>query len=267
MANKMLLAWGDSWLIYRPTLLGKQSNLMSNLRANGFTDAPQSPFAQSGLELATMAARPATDPVYTMFEDLLNANNAPRAIVFSAGGNDCVKGHLRDFVKPKGAAGTDIDPVAWKAHLGVLRSHYVAILGKFKAIAESLGAPLPEVVVHGYDHPVADGRFFFGGPGNRAWLRGSLVIDMKYSETEATDIMRRLIDGLNGMLATLQGDATLGRVKHVDLRGTLRSTLGGGMSDAQWAQGGYKDAWENELHPTPRGFAELTRKVAAALTP
>ena len=264
MANKMLLAWGDSWLSYRPMVLGKQSNLMSNLRTAGFTDAPQSPTSSSGLELATIAGRPATDPVYTMFEDLLNDGNPPHAIMLSAGGNDCVKGHLRDFVKPKGGA-TDIDPIAWKAHLGVLRSHYAAILGKFKAIADSLGAAVP-VVVHGYDHPVADGRFLFGGPGARAWLHGSLVLDMKYTVSEATGIMRRLIDGLNDdMLATLQGDPNLGTVKYVDLRGTLRSTIGGAMDDAKWSGGGYRDAWENELHPRPAGFKELAAKVAAVL--
>lgn len=265
MATKMLLAWGDSWLSYRsPSVLLKQSNLMSNLRTSGFADAPQSPTSSSGLELATMAGRPATDPVYTMFEDLLNDGSPPFAIVLSVGGNDCVKGHLRDFVKPKGGA-TDIDPVAWKAHLGVLRSNYAAVLGKFRAIADSLGAAVP-VVVHGYDHPVADGRFLFGGPGARAWLHGSLVIDMKYTEGEATDIMRRLIDGLNDdMLATLPGDTTLGEVKYVDLRGTLRSTFGGGMSDAQWFGSGYKDAWENELHPGPSAFKALTAKIAAVL--
>ena len=263
MPNKMLLAWGDSWLSYRsPAVLLKQSNLMSNLRPSGFTDAPQSPTSSSGLELATMAGRPATDPVYTMFADLLNDDkNALHAIVLSAGGNDCVKGHLRDFVKPKGSA-TDIDPIAWKAHLGVLRSHYAAILGKFKAIADSLNASVP-VIVHGYDHPVADGRFLFGGPGSRAWIHGPLVMDLGYSESEATDIMRRLIDGLNDdMLVTLEGDASLGTVRYVNLRNTLRA----GAGDGQWfGGGGYKDAWENELHPTPNGFKALAAKIQARL--
>jgi hypothetical protein len=39
---------------------------------------------------------------------------------------------------------------------------------------------------------------------------------------------------------------------HVDLRGTLNGTLAGNA---------YQKDWDNELHPTPKGFKSLAARI------
>jgi hypothetical protein len=66
--------------------------------------------------------------------------------------------------------------------------------------------------------------------------------------------MRVLIDEFNGMLASVARDMGMSHVHYVDLRRTL-------SSDAS----NYKLDWDNELHPTPRGFKRLAAKVDSVI--
>lgn len=262
-AQRTLLGWGDSWLSYRPKILGRESNLMRRLRDMGFTPDPPAPYSESGMKVASMAARPPDDAVYTMLEELLVSDMKPHALLLSAGGNDCVKNALLHYVRDS-ATGTRIDQPSWDAHLRMLRSHFVTIIGNLRRVCDRYGVQVP-VVVHGYDHPVVDGRYLFGASGLNAWLHGWLVDQLHYDKAAATAIMKDLIDGLNGMMTSLATDPTLGKVVHVNLAGTLRGKFGGTMDDDAWLQGGYKKAWENELHPTPDGFLALAEKLKAEL--
>jgi Dyp-type peroxidase family len=268
-----LLAWGDSWLCYRSGFLA-QSNLTKELLAAGFTSAPQSPYAEVGKKLDSMAGQPTTDQVYEVLGFMVGNGTPPKAILLSCGGNDCVKKELLGFVRKSGA-GDDIDKGAWQSHLDKLSAGLVTIFGNISEKARANGAKTPiNVVLHGYDHPVADGRWLSFGPvpipHSTAWLYGWLVTDLGYSIPQATDIMRRLIDGLNSMMAKLTGAHGLVRVKHVDLTGTLRDKFGRTstdqpMQDAEWFATGYKLAWENELHPVPAGFRLFAEKLGAAI--
>jgi hypothetical protein len=72
-------------------------------------------------------------------------------------------------------------------------------------------------------------------------------------------MMRAVIDQFNTMLSALPNDPTLGKIHYIDLRGTLSSVV---IDDA------YKVDWNNELHPTQKGFIEIAQKfqnVLAAL--
>jgi len=60
-----------------------------------------------------------------------------------------------------------------------------------------------------------------------------------------------LIDRFNRMLDQLVRLPEFAHVRYLDLRNTL--TTGPR----------YKDAWANELHPTPTGFEAVTAKFAA----
>lgn len=253
-----LFGWGDSWLSYRVLLKG-QSNLMRFLSDHGSQPVPATPFSESGMKLASMANRPLDDAVYATFEELLSNGISLKAILMSAGGNDCVKSALLQFVRAK-STGQRIDQVAWQNHLRTLRASASTVITNFAGISARFGVQVP-VVMHGYDYPVADGRYLFG-LSTGAWLKGWLQDKLGYDLLEATAIMKDLIDGLNDMQQSLAAPG----VVPVDLRGTLRARFGPGLSDAEWANGGHKLAWENELHPTPEGFTELAAKMAAAIS-
>jgi lysophospholipase L1-like esterase len=231
---------------------------MRSLGDHGFTPLPSSPFSESGMKLASMAIRPADDTVYATFEELLVNGLRPHAILLSAGGNDCVKNALLQYVRDA-STGLRIDQPAWQNHLRTLRGHCATLIGNFRAVSQRFALQVP-IVLHGYDHPVADGRFLFGMTGN-AWLHGWLVKTLHHDVAAATAIMRDLIDGLNDMQQSLAAADVL----PVNLAGTLRATIGAGMNDAEWSAGGYKKAWENELHPTPDGFAALAARLASEI--
>ena len=67
------------------------------------------------------------------------------------------------------------------------------------------------------------------------------------------DLARDLINRFNKMLSTLPND--FNHVKYVDLRGTLQT---GDADYQQW--------WDNELHPTRKGFLAVTEKIAKQIT-
>jgi len=66
--------------------------------------------------------------------------------------------------------------------------------------------------------------------------------------------LEELIDRFNAMLATVPTIPQLSHVTYIDLRNTLSTGSG------------YKTWWANELHPTPKGFADVVAKFNAVLT-
>jgi len=62
-----------------------------------------------------------------------------------------------------------------------------------------------------------------------------------------------LINRFNAMLAGLAGTPPFAHVKYLDLRNTLPTGPN------------YKTYWDNELHPTKRGFDAVTKKFADAI--
>ena len=66
---------------------------------------------------------------------------------------------------------------------------------------------------------------------------------------------RELITRFNAMLESLPAIAEYSHVRYVNLLGTLSAE-----------DDNYKDWWENELHPTQRGFVAVTDKIAHELT-
>jgi hypothetical protein len=108
------------------------------------------------------------------------------------------------------------------------------------------------LLLHGYDHPYPDGRGTLGTDWS-AWL-GPAFVQRGYAFGEATvAAMRRLIDELNQMQATVAGGFA-GRVHHVRLTGTLPAT-----------PDDYRRFWGNELHPTPEGFGLLAARLLEAV--
>jgi hypothetical protein len=117
-----------------------------------------------------------------------------------------------------------------------------------------LGRAVP-IVIHGYAHPVPDGR----GAGGPPWLKPSFD-KLGYTELAvSTMVMADLIDGLNTMQRTLISDnpRDFAHVNHVDVRAALSNFLGANA---------YRTTWQNELHPTiPHGFTLVADRLAETL--
>jgi hypothetical protein len=187
---------------------------------------------------------------------VLRSGVRPRAILLSGGGND-VCGD--EFPVLLNHATSSIAGLNESVLAGVidqrLRDAYITILSAITTLCEQQIGQRITIVVHGYDYPVADGRGFWGGwgplpgpwlePGFRKKGYGPMIAREK--------ICTQVIDRFNQMLKGLAGKAPFEHVRHVDLRGTLRR------------DNTYKNWWANELHPTERGFKDVTRKIAAAI--
>ena len=109
------------------------------------------------------------------------------------------------------------------------------------------GSPV-QILIHGYAHPVPDGRGFWGGfwilPG--PWLKPAFDKKGHQKEDDNTDTMANLVDRFNEMLEAVASDSE--DVKYVDVRPCLSNATN------------YKDDWADELHPTGGAF----RRIAEA---
>src|SRR5262249_33558463 len=122
--------------------------------------------------------------------------------------------------------------------------------GFYKTIIDTLKdeATIP-ILIHGYDHPIPDGRGILGL--SDPWLepvfakRGYDICNKPADKTLATDVMRFLIDRLNAMVANVAASYP-NRVYPVNLTGTLAAHYG--------TPDKYQLLWANELHPNDEGF-------------
>ena len=179
-------------------------------------------------------------------EKLLRRGEVPKAILLSGGGND-VAGEefalLLDHARSV-APGLNEDVVRGVIDVRV-RNAYVHILSAVTQLCEGLVGRKVPILLHGYDRPVPDGRGFLGGawvlPG--PWLRPGFHQKGFPDQAQNQQIVAVLIDRFNAMLAAVAALPGFGHVHFVDLRGLLPN------------QQGYRQWWENELHPTQKGFA------------
>ena len=249
-ARGILVAEGDSWFDYP---LHDILKLLEDSYGYGVESV-----AHKGDRVEEMAyASGQLDGFSRVLEKLLARGTPPRAVLLSGGGND-VAG--REFGMLLNHADSPIAGLNDRVVEGVIdqrvRVAYVTILSAVTEICvRRLGHDLP-ILVHGYDHPVPDGRGFLGGwaflPG--PWLEPGFREKGYRSEILRLNLARDLIDRFNAMLATLVALPQFAHVTYVDLRNTLSTSASN-----------YTDWWANELHPTRRGFEAVTAKIAAAI--
>ena len=96
---------------------------------------------------------------------------------------------------------------------------------------------------------VLGGTWFLPGP----WLRPGFHRKGHGDLDANTATMGRLIDRFNDMLARLSQDPGFGHVRYVNVRPLLSNGAN------------YRSDWANELHPSPRGFAAVAARIAAAV--
>ena len=187
-------------------------------------------------------------------EKLLRDGKVPTAVLLSGGGNDIAGDEFEMLLNHARSpiAGLNDDVVAGVIDQRINVS-YVAIIAAITKVAETfLGKPLP-IIVHGYDHPVPDGRGFAGGIGPLPgpWLEPGFRQKGFKDLSVNVETMADLIDRFNRMMKAMASG--FAQVHYVDLRGTLKN-------DAA-----YKRFWANELHPNERGFALVADRFAETI--
>ena len=245
----VLVAEGDSWFDY------PFHDVLSELEDMYGFDVES--VAHKGDTVEGMAySAGQLDDFARCLQKVLRGGVRPRAILLSGGGNDVAGDEFAVLLNHSRSSIAGFNEAVLSGVIDVrLREAYGTILAAITGVCRrETGAPIP-IIVHGYDYPVADGRGFWGGwgPLPGPWLEPGFR-RKDYNDTAMRERMCvTLIDRFNAMLRGVAGKAPFEHVRHLDLRGTLQRGAR------------YKDWWANELHPTERGFKEVTRKFAAAV--
>lgn len=143
---------------------------------------------------------------------------------------------------------------------------HVQLLGYLNTVLTNLvdvtGGSVP-ILVHGYDHPIPDGKGFGIGPMNIRWL-DPVNDPERYWPKQGAEIMLLLIDELNDMIINAAKPFAAHGARHLSLTGALAQQPGYSLSN-------YRTRWLNELHPTQLGYDVLAAvadtAIAAALAP
>jgi Dyp-type peroxidase family len=247
-----LLVWGDSWVGY-PGLTDPPEWLA---RWNYQVQAPLP--SLFWLKLQRMASG-----VQQFVPYLRRALGDPSRLdlLLSGGGNDSTHQALEALLNPRSVGGPALNTVAADAHVALLRGHWETVLSAIEAELLRYGAQgRVRVLLHGYDHPLPDGR----GPG---WLRAPFAAqgydvagDASHRQLAAA-AMQDLIDRYNAMLAGLRpgggalpGQRSFDFVRVVALTGTIASHYTPAV-----------DGWHDNLHPTDEAYRLLALHFDAAL--
>jgi hypothetical protein len=252
---------GDSWLSLLQWSGLHWPSLLSQLGPLGFGTGPGMAFADAGRLLKEMAAPQNIQKAKSYFLNLGPGDPKPKALLIGGGGNDVTypssqptQTRLYQMLVALPAPGPDylIDTQVTQFIDGELFGYYKVIIDELKDVTD-----IP-IVIHGYDHPIPDGRGFLFWP---PWLQ-PVFKARGYDFTNAADtalardIMRQLIDRVNLMIENVSA-AYPGRVRHVKLTGILAAKYG--------APDNYKSLWLNELHANEEGFNQLAAEIAANL--
>jgi tetratricopeptide (TPR) repeat protein len=244
-ASEALLLYGDSWLKYEGCPAHSSSNMAEELTDRGFTVYDRAAF--SGARVLDLAKPGNIDRLAREYRRAVADKRVPKAFILCGGGNDAVgNGRFYDLLNDADSGTRGLNDAAVTQRVdGDIQAAYLSILGSIDRLGRQFfpGHAIP-VLVHGYDFPVPDSRSacHLVGP----WL-GPHLTNRGYTEPkECRQIARALIERLNAMQDRLRALSGLD-VKHISLTGTLSTQ-----------EADYREAWENELHPTPPGFGRIT---------
>jgi hypothetical protein len=247
-----LLADGDSWFDYPlgSGVPGVHTDIIAQLR----TQLP------NALILNLAHAGDATTTImgvskFRMLEGLLTnpAHGGFDAILFSGGGDDLVGEQFRFWLND--AAKTAHDPAqainnpALNDIIGVVETAYRDLA----ALRNRAGNPGVPIVTHAYDFATPDGRgactlgpWLLPSLQSRGWMRDPFdAADLAIGQ----NITRQMLLRFDILMQTLERDPYLNLI-YVRTQGTLSP------GPAQW---------DNELHPTPNGFAAIAAKFTPVI--
>jgi hypothetical protein len=185
------------------------------------------------------------DKFARLMDKIVGMGVTPKAILVSGGGDDIAGDEFGMLLN-----NIDLSIAGWNEQVvaGVIDTRIAAAYRKMFALLNAIcqkdiGRTFP-ILVHGYDHPVPDGRGFAGGwgPLPGPWLKPGFDEKLFLDLTTTTSMIAELIDRFNIMLQKLVKETGFENVIYVDLRGTLSNAAD------------YKKYWANELHPTGGGL-------------
>jgi hypothetical protein len=248
-ARGVLVAEGDSWFNYpwHDVLSMLEDQHGYDVESVAHAGDPVEAMAYTGGQLAKFTST---------IEKLLRRQVVPAAILLSGGGNDVAGDELAMLLNHAASPHPGLNEDVVRGVIDVrVKDAIVSVLSAVTAICRArIGRALP-IIIHGYDHPVPDGRGILGGwgPLPGPWLQPSLR-EKGFDDLDANiAMMAALIDRFNRMLSSVPGISGFDHVRYLDLRGTLSNAAN------------YKTWWANELHPSERGFAAVADKFAALL--
>jgi hypothetical protein len=187
-----------------------------------------------------------------LIEKVVRNGRVPRSILLSGGGNDVAGAQFEMLLDHALSArpGLNDEVVA-----GILdrrvRDAYVTILEAVTDVTRKRTGRVVPIVVHGYAYAVPDGRGFWSGIGPLPgpWLRPGFRYKGYRDLDDCKDLMVELINRLNKMLEGVA--SAFPHVRYLDLRRVLPNGAD------------YKKWWDNELHPTEKGFKAVAAKFAS----
>lgn len=261
-SRPLLLAEGDSWFDHwsQPGL----SNLLAPLQDVHGYEIDE--VATAGDTLKAISLPTQLDEVALRMRRLRGRGITPYAILLSAGGNDVVArtpGGLSVLdgllvKRADGVTGALDKHEAYQFIHGHLARLLRTVLRRLDSERRRYFDKPPPIVMHGYDHPVPDGRGALGKLGN--WLLPSFYRqgwgDAKWADARQ-QAMVGLIDMLNEMQFNLTQESEFqGVAWQVNLCGELKKAF---STD-------HTLGWANELHPTSQGYVVLAERLNQALT-
>ena len=233
-----IFAEGDSWFDYPSPGGGVITHLGKLLKKTEILN-----LAHAGDALRQMLSLPQRDEIEERLDQGRRRGIPFDALLFSGGGNDIVGDQFSRWLVPftPGATASDlIDTVSFGAMLTVLEHGY-----KDLSNIRNQRSPSTTIFVHGYDYakPTGKGVCWFG-----PWLQPSLKARGITDAQLQIDVVKEILVRFRAMLQNLA--TSLPNFVYVETQGLLQPT-------ATW--------WENEIHPTPRGFEKIAVAFKGAL--
>jgi len=248
-SSGVLIAEGDSWFDYPWT------DILRVLEDEHGYDVES--VAHAGDRVEQMAySGGQLEEFSRQLEKLVRTGRIPKAILLSGGGNDIAGPEFGMLLNHAASAIAGLNEQVVSGVIDQrLRVAYLTIFAAATQICQKWLQRTVPILVHGYDYPIPDGRGFLGGlsflPG--PWLEPGFRDKGFEKLDDRKSIAKQLIDRFNTMLS---GVAALPQFKHVTYV-DLRTTLSSGTN--------YKQSWDNELHPTVKGFEMVTDRFVQVL--
>ena len=222
-----LIAAGDSWFDYplHDVLKILDDDFGFNIESA----------AHKGDAIEKMAYRDGQlDDFARKLDKILAQGATPKAALLPGGGDD-IAGHefgmlLNNAFSP--IAGWDAKVIDGLVNDRIMTAFVQMLSAMDQICKQRTGKQIP-ILIHGYDYPIPDEKNF-------------------RELAQRMSLMRELIDNFNVMLRKLVSLDQFRHVHYIDLRGTLPAA-------------DYEIWWENELHPTRKGFTAVSQKFADVL--
>lgn len=254
-----LVAEGDSWFAYPPKglIAGPATNVIDYVQRWAAPKANLLRLASNGDEATAMLSGKQRHLMTELLDYCTGIHRPVDAILFSAGGNDVVgRWDVARFLRPYQAGRS----AAWHLRDDEAVSPLDVKVAQIELVYVELChlcaeySPSTKVVTHTYDeiHPSDVGFKLFGSiPIGKSWLRHYMEkkkgIHDRPLQKEIADL---LLGRLHASLIALESDPrTAGRLRVVDTHGIL--------PDPHW--------WQNEIHPTAKGFEKIAKPIYRAL--